>query len=419
MPEDNSIYNALIGGGNPNSFYAAGQNPELFFAPESSIEPPKVAKTDGDNAAPVDGGTHMAAAGHDAPAEPSKKAAPPVNSGTGTGDGGDGDIITPTPTIPQRATSAQLPQVTKYQDLIEAMNPYKSLTPKEIQELKKKQKREAIFSAIGDGIAAISNLYFASQSGISSFNPEHSLSNQNQKRWDKLWDDFKDNQQKMLEYKLRAMGMDENAAAAQWNREKAVEDARIADAVRERAYADARSDRKADVDYRERVYTDSRADRKEDVEYRNENLKETRRYHTLVNTRSTSGGGSSKKNNLIRIQYGTGLGDDGKRLSDKSSYSVDIDPTELAAELPYLWDMMPEGVRANTKGKLIAKADVVSGTEAEYAEPTEADQLAVIRRWLATEARKPKTQRSADYGLIANELRRLAGLDEDFDLYNG
>ena len=98
---------------------------------------------------------------------------------------------------------------------------------------------------------------------------------------------------------------------------------------------------------------------------------------------------------------------------------MDIEPTELAAELPYLWDMMPESVRANTKGKLIAKADVVSGTEAEYAEPSEADQLAAIRRWLATEARKSKTQRSPDYGIIANELRRLAGLDEDFDLYNG
>lgn len=413
MPEENPIYDALMGGGaNPSSFYAAGQNPDLMLGPE----PPTVEEEENKNGA---GSVVAAAVGQSLPAEAPTKPAGPVNAGTGTGKDGDGDNITPAPTIPQRATSAQLPQVTRYQDLIEAMNPYKTLTPKEIQELKKKQKREAIFSAIGDGIAAISNLYFASQSGISSFNPEHSLSNQNQKRWDKLWDDFKENQQKMLEYRLRAMGMDENAAAAQWNREKAVEDARIADAVRERAYSDSRADRAADLEYREKVYADNRADRAEDVAYRNKTHEDTIKYKNRALSVRGSSGGSSKKNNLIRIQYGTGLGEDGSRLTDKSSYSVDIEPTELAAELPYLWDMMPESVRANTRGKLIAKADVVSGTEAEYAEPTEADQLAAIRRWLATEARKSKDQRSPDYGLIANELRRLAGLDEDFDLYNG
>ncbi len=408
MPEENPIYDALLGGGNPNSFYAAGQSPELFTtpAPDTSDDTAEVSKV-----AP--------AAGQSLPPEPAAKTAGKVNTETGTGEGGDGDVITTAPTISQRAVGAQLPQVTKYQDLIEAMNPYRALSPKDIQELRKKQKREAIFAAIGDGIAAISNLYFASQSGISSLDTEHTLSNTGRKRWDKIWNDYKDNENKMLEFRLRAMGMDENAAQAQWAREKAVEDAKIADEVRERTYADTRADRAADIAYRERSYADTRADRAADVAYREKAHEDTVKYQNrAISLRGTSGS-SSKKDNRIRIQYGTGLADDGSRLTDKSSYSVDIEPTELAAELPYLWDMMPESVRTNTKGKLIAKADVVSGTEAEYAEPSEADQLAAIRRWLATEARKPKAQRSADYGIIANELRRLAGLDEDFDLYNG
>ena len=50
-----------------------------------------------------------------------------------------------------------------YAELYKKLNPYKQPTDEELAKERKKQKRDQIFAAIGDGISALSNLFFTTQ----------------------------------------------------------------------------------------------------------------------------------------------------------------------------------------------------------------------------------------------------------------
>lgn len=67
-----------------------------------------------------------------------------------------------------------------------ARNPYKEPSPEELEKERRRRKREAIFSAIGDGISAMANLYFTSKGAPSSYDPRASLSGQARRRWDMI-----------------------------------------------------------------------------------------------------------------------------------------------------------------------------------------------------------------------------------------
>ncbi len=100
-------------------------------------------------------------------------------------------------------------------------NPYdKPKTPEEIEKEKKKHKRAQIFAAIGDGISALSNLYFATQYAPSMFNGENTLTGANQVRYDKLVKDRKENDTAYFNGMMRAKQADERKAEADrsWKR---------------------------------------------------------------------------------------------------------------------------------------------------------------------------------------------------------
>lgn len=75
-------------------------------------------------------------------------------------------------------------------DLISTMDKmagtYKPQTEEEMEKERKKRKRDAIFNSIGDGIQALSNLYFTTRYAPNSYDPANSLSARARARWDKL-----------------------------------------------------------------------------------------------------------------------------------------------------------------------------------------------------------------------------------------
>ncbi len=73
-----------------------------------------------------------------------------------------------------------------YEDLYKALNPYKQPTPEEVEKEKKKQKRNQLFAAIGDGIQALSNLYFTTQYAPSMYDGKNTASERLRVRYDKL-----------------------------------------------------------------------------------------------------------------------------------------------------------------------------------------------------------------------------------------
>lgn len=87
--------------------------------------------------------------------------------------GGTKAATAPVVTAPKPDTTTTPPPPTKqegsdggalsYAELFKKLNPYTPPTDEELAKEKKKQKRDQIFAAIGDGISALSNLYFTTQ----------------------------------------------------------------------------------------------------------------------------------------------------------------------------------------------------------------------------------------------------------------
>lgn len=63
---------------------------------------------------------------------------------------------------------------------------HKPQTPDEREAEAKRERREKLFSAIGDSVSALTNLYFAGKTGYSNYNPAMSMSARAQQRWDRI-----------------------------------------------------------------------------------------------------------------------------------------------------------------------------------------------------------------------------------------
>lgn len=108
-----------------------------------------------------------------------------------------------------------------YEELFKKLNPYTPPAADELEKEKKRERRAQLFAAIGDGITALSNLYFASQYAPNMYNGQNTLTGANKVRYDKL---IKDRDEKNMAYfngLLRARQADDEAANLErsWQRQ--------------------------------------------------------------------------------------------------------------------------------------------------------------------------------------------------------
>lgn len=142
---------------------------------------------------PKDAPVVPAGGGTKAKAAPMKPAAAPATTTTTTpADGGN--------------------QRMSYVEMFQKMSPYKPPTEEELEKERKKEKREKIFAAIGDGIAALSNLFFTTQGAPNAYDPKNSLSAKSQERWDKLKKERDENGRYYTAAYMQAMKNDEEGA---------------------------------------------------------------------------------------------------------------------------------------------------------------------------------------------------------------
>lgn len=87
---------------------------------------------------------------------------------------------------PTQQVEPQQPKRLSYEDMFRKLNPYKPPTQEELEKERKKQRREQIFAAIGDGISALSNLYFTTQYAPNMYSGRNTASQRVKDRWDKL-----------------------------------------------------------------------------------------------------------------------------------------------------------------------------------------------------------------------------------------
>lgn len=93
-------------------------------------------------------------------------------------------------------------------ELMERTSPYKPPTPEELEKERKRQKRQSMWAAIGDGVSALANLYFTSKGAPNSYNPQTSMSAKLKEQFDKIDAERKANAARYQEAYMRAKQYD-------------------------------------------------------------------------------------------------------------------------------------------------------------------------------------------------------------------
>ena len=102
--------------------------------------------------------------------------------------------------------------ITSNQDLIDELGYKKPLSDEEKAKQEKRERSAAVIAAIGDGISALSNLYFANKGAQSTYDPSQSLSAKMMARRDMLHKEREANDMAYKAAMLRAKQIDETLA---------------------------------------------------------------------------------------------------------------------------------------------------------------------------------------------------------------
>lgn len=86
----------------------------------------------------------------------------------------------------EKMIPAAAPIRMSYTDMFTKLNPYQPPTQEELANERKKEKREKVFSAISDGISALSNLYFTTKYAPNMYRHENLQSAKTENKWEKL-----------------------------------------------------------------------------------------------------------------------------------------------------------------------------------------------------------------------------------------
>lgn len=86
----------------------------------------------------------------------------------------------------EKMIPAAAPIRMSYTDMFTKLSPYQPPTQEELANERKKEKREKVFSAISDGISALSNLYFTTKYAPNMYRHENSQSAKTENKWEKL-----------------------------------------------------------------------------------------------------------------------------------------------------------------------------------------------------------------------------------------
>ena len=122
-------------------------------------------------------------------------------------------LPTPAGAQPPEAAPTKAPErKMSYVEMFQRMSPYKPPTAEELEKERKKEKRDKVFAAIGDGIAALSNLYFTTKGAPNAFDPRNSLSEKARERWDKLNKEREENGRYYMQEAMKAQALDDDKA---------------------------------------------------------------------------------------------------------------------------------------------------------------------------------------------------------------
>ena len=277
------------------------------------------------------------------------------------------------------------PKTLSYTEMIQRLSPYVPPTPEELEKERKRERQEKLWSAIGDGMAAMANLYFAGQSGFSNYNSKNSMSAKANARWDKLRKEREENNNRYLSLYMNARSHDD--ANDRWRRD--FEYKRDRDKERDDEEARRWNDqweykkgRDTIADERYAAEQEAKAGERaaaaalNDARIKTETSRQSANYALADQRRrgGASGTGNSKK-------YTLQIGDETKEYGSVTDYNRDV---EAYAEYYGIDLYVTEGTgrRAKQKRKptaqLAAEVEKASGVRKDGPRPGDDDEWAGV-----------------------------------------
>lgn len=251
---------------------------------------------------------------------------------------------------PEAAPPAKAPErKMSYVEMFQKMSPYKPPTEEELEKERKREKREKIFAAIGDGISALSNLYFTTHGAPNAFDPKNSLSAKAQERWEKLKKERDENGRYYTAAYMQAMKNDEEGARddRNWRHQlerEGVQDQRYADDIAHRDKREGIEDERYDANIKHRDAREAVEDQRWDKQF-----KESIRQFNVTSAQNQQRINMEAKRLAREVQkdnvtFALGAG--------KGTISI---PTNAlnASNVSYVFSKLPAYVRNQCKGEPI------------------------------------------------------------------
>ncbi len=143
---------------------------------------------------------------------------------TPTGSNSDGGKDKDAAAVDTEPQGSEKKSAMKYADIFAAMEPYKEPTKEELEKERKKEKRERLFAAIGDGISALSNLFFTTQYAPNMYDPNKETNSEKvENYWTNLRKEREANRRRYVDGYLKAKQADDQHAIQQQNADVAAE----------------------------------------------------------------------------------------------------------------------------------------------------------------------------------------------------
>ena len=106
----------------------------------------------------------------------------------------------------------------KYEEEYRKYNPDPVRTPGEEEKARKKRRRAEIISAIGDGISALSNLFFTTRYAPNKYDHRNSMSEKTRVRYDRLSEDYEKKKAAYLAGLHKARQTDDTEREREWRK---------------------------------------------------------------------------------------------------------------------------------------------------------------------------------------------------------
>ncbi|WP_314815268.1 hypothetical protein [Hoylesella nanceiensis] len=250
------------------------------------------------------------------------------SQGTEQGQTSEAKVVPPlaTPTQqPKPEEPTEKPRMS-YVEMYQRLNPFQPPTKEELEKERKKAKREKVFAAIGDGISALSNLYFTTQYAPNMYNQENAQSARIERKWQRLQADRDAQMNAYINNLMSAAQADGNREDKDrnWQRLIGMDEYKKKKDAAELQYKKDR-DEKKDERWKD-SYNQKENQFKENMTFKEKQQTETARHHQATEGLAGAQLGESRRHHLVSENQGAQrIGGNRKqetiRLNDGNVYS--------------------------------------------------------------------------------------------------